>query len=647
MAGARTARSRPQKPRGNVSTKRPKNLGDAPRQEAAAHRSNEASPFADAIARLERLYAISLLLAHFESAEESAPRVLAEMSRALPLRSANLLLRARRTNDCDRTFSWRARGLPDEDVTAAQARARAAFDYFARARPASAPTTHPDAELSGFSLGAVGTSGERSFVVLPLVVPAGEVFGVLQVEGSSPLDEVDLVFVNAIVNQLAVALDRAIVVEARQAESDAGRNAAEASERRQRFLSEAGAQLTASLDYRRTLSSLARLSVPFVADVCVADEIVDGARVERIEVVVADPAKQHLAGRLGQLPASTPLLDRLRLQRSLLIPDVASSAEAGSQAGADAALLSELGVQSVLVVPLVVRDRTLGVLTFMTAESGRRYAPSDLAFAEELGRRAALALDNAKLFEQVERAVQDRQDLLAIVSHDLRGPLNTIALSVSLLSDAVAPEDRKKLDTRALPAIQRAADRMRRLIDDLLDVAAIEAGRLSVERTTCLAASLVRDVADQYKEIAAGKSVRLEAETLCGSLEVACDRDRLVQVFGNLVGNAIKFTPEGGAIALRAERRGQDVLFSVSDTGPGIPPNEISRVFDRYWQARRTRRAGAGLGLAIAKGLVEAHGGTIWAESKLGNGSAFRVTLPIAPHAVDSAPEAERSNPAR
>ncbi len=637
MTSSRTANSQRQTPLERDPADRSKPLGPSARPEAPSSVQPRASAFALAIERVERLYEISLLLAGFDSAEHTVPGVLAEMSRALPLRSANLLLRSGGKTVSVREFSWHARGLAGEAVRVAAARAGAAFEYFAQAGHTPVPRHRPAAELSGFSLGLERSSEKGGYVVLPLVIPQGEVFGVLQVEGTAPLEEADLVFINAVVNQLAVALDRAMVIEARQAESDARRDTAESSERRQRFLSESGVRLASSLDHRQTLSSLARLAVPFLADICVADEVIDGATAERLEVVVADAGKQQLAARLRELPAGGAWSDApscsARPGGAILYPAVASRLKEVTRVEAHAELLAQLGVQSIIVVPLAARGRQLGCLTFMTAESGRRYAEPDLDLAEELGRRAALALDNAALYERAERAIRERQDLLATVSHDLRGPLNTILLSVSVLLDADTPEERNKQQETVLPAIRRAADRMRRLVDDLLDVEAIEAGRLSVERTSCLAAALVGEVAEQYNEVVARRNQRLKAEIRCGSSSIACDRDRLLQVFGNLVGNAIKFTPEGGVITLRAESRGDDVLFSVTDTGPGIPADQIAHVFDRYWQARRTRRAGTGLGLAIAKGLVEAHGGKIWAESDVGVGSTFCVRLPAVPRA--------------
>ena len=194
----------------------------------------------------------------------------------------------------------------------------------------------------------------------------------------------------------------------------------------------------------------------------------------------------------------------------------------------------------------------------------------------------------------------------------------TLALRTGLPGDA---------DRRAIEAIRRSALRMDRLIGDLLDASMIEAGRLSVETTIQPVEQMVREAVEALEAPAAQKRIRLEASG--GSdLGVFCDRGRMLQVFANLIGNATKFTPEGGSITVRVEPRGPEVMFFVTDTGPGIPDDQLPRLFDRFWQAKRTARLGTGLGLTIAKGIIEAQGGRIGVESQLGVGSTFFFTLP-------------------
>jgi signal transduction histidine kinase len=239
--------------------------------------------------------------------------------------------------------------------------------------------------------------------------------------------------------------------------------------------------------------------------------------------------------------------------------------------------------------------------------------------AQEASRQAA---------EQAERAAHARDDLLAIVSHDLKNPLSIILLQIDMMAKA-GGDDRRRSKTN-LQAIQRAARRMDHLIQDLLDTASIEAGKLSVEPRPLEVAPLVAEVLDAMKPLAASKGLQLDNKIPTDLPEVLADAARLQQVFTNLLGNAIKFTPPGGTITIRAEATAETVQFSVADTGPGIAAEDLPHLFDRFWQAQRTARMGTGLGLAIVQGIVVAHGGRIWAESKVGAGSAFFFTLPVA-----------------
>lgn len=238
--------------------------------------------------------------------------------------------------------------------------------------------------------------------------------------------------------------------------------------------------------------------------------------------------------------------------------------------------------------------------------------------------------EQGRLLEAAKRAARMRDEVLGVVSHDLRNPLSVVRMCVSTLLDDPPPPTATARDL--VREMANSVDWMERLIQDLLDVASIEAGRLRLDRQILdatasfdEAASLARSLADR-----SGLDVRA---TRPGQLpSVLADRDRVLQVFANLVGNAVKFTPRGGSITLSAATADHYVLFSVSDTGPGIDELERDRLFDRYWQAQRLgRRGGAGLGLAISHGIVDAHGGEIRVESRPGEGSTFTFTLPVAP----------------
>ena len=257
------------------------------------------------------------------------------------------------------------------------------------------------------------------------------------------------------------------------------------------------------------------------------------------------------------------------------------------------------------------------------------WSASDLEAATEL-RRTAVELDLGRQVLREQRAVRARDDLVAVVSHDLRSPLGVIQMQAALISKtAVALGDTEQATRfrQGADRIGRAVDRMTALIGDLLDLAKIEAGRFEVHAQ----AEHIRDIVDEtlsiVRPLAEAKHIAI-ADDLESAL-VAVDRERIYQVLSNLVGNAIKFTPPGGTITVHAERSGAELVVTVADTGPGIAPDEIAHVFDRYWQAKRTAQAGFGLGLYIARGIVQAHGGRMWVESPPGAGARFHFTLPI------------------
>jgi signal transduction histidine kinase len=200
----------------------------------------------------------------------------------------------------------------------------------------------------------------------------------------------------------------------------------------------------------------------------------------------------------------------------------------------------------------------------------------------------------------------------------------------------VEPDRRSR---KPAETIERAASRMRRLIDDLLEMPRLEAGQLSIERLRVSPGQLIADCVEAHVAIASSRSLQLALEVPGQLPDVWADHDRLLQVFENLIGNALKFTPSGGRVTVGAAARDAEVMFWVSDTGIGVAPEHMSRLFDRFWQARRNWREGAGLGLPIVKGIVEAHGGRIWAESELNRGSTFFFTIPAAAQAEAWQPE--------
>jgi PAS domain S-box-containing protein len=292
----------------------------------------------------------------------------------------------------------------------------------------------------------------------------------------------------------------------------------------------------------------------------------------------------------------------------------------------DAAAVDELG-RSGTTVPFekeYLRKDGSRVPVLLTAATFPGTTDSGLTLVHDISDRIEAETQLRTAFETASRAVNERDAVLALVSHDLRNPLSTISMAAGLMLEPIAEE--KKLSQAVI--VRRAVDHMRRLIDDLLEVSLIEGGGLRISPETVEAATLVTAAMEVLAPLAESCSLRFRSETTT-STRVHADPDRILQVFTNLVSNAAAHTEAGGTIAVSADVQPGEVRFCVADNGSGIAADHIPRVFDRYWQARRTAGGGAGLGLAIARGIVEAHGGRMWVESEEGTGSRFFFTLPV------------------
>ncbi len=292
---------------------------------------------------------------------------------------------------------------------------------------------------------------------------------------------------------------------------------------------------------------------------------------------------------------------------------------------------SELAdMQTYLATPLVHGGETVGAIALHFKEAAAVGA-SDRAFTLLLAQAAATALHRARTYDaelekrhRAEMVAKAREDVLGVVAHDLRNPLNLIQMTVELIIDEELPVERRK---EMLDIALRAAKQMNRLIDDLLDSVRLQAGRLSLDVEEVSVTAIMQQAEETFRPIADRRHVHFEAVVQDGAI-VRADPTRVSQIVGNLVGNALKFTPEQGSVKLRATPDDKQVVFQVVDDGPGISPDSMPHLFDNFWQARKSDRRGVGLGLAIVKGLVEAHGGKIWVESKVDHGSTFSFSLP-------------------
>jgi len=402
-------------------------------------------------------------------------------------------------------------------------------------------------------------------------------------------------------------------------------------EKEQQFLAEAGAVLSASLDYEQTLASVARLVVRDFADWCSVEIIEHDDQARRLKVVSNDPSKLEICAVLEQVTIDRDrphvLREVIETKKPLIIEHVtAELIESASQGPEHLRALRAVGPTSIMALPLLRHGQLLGVLSFVSS-GPRRYERRDLRLAEALAERAAIAIENARLYNASVEAAQIRDQVLGFVAHDLRNPLSAISMQAALLERRDQPERRSR---KPAETIQRAAKRMSRLIEDILDVSRMEGGRLSVEPARVPTAQLVSDAVEAQAPLASSLSIDLRLDVETSVADVWADRDRVVQVFENLIGNAVKFTRPGGRITAGAASHGAEVVFWVKDTGAGISAEDMTHVFDRFWQARKARRAGAGLGLQIVKSIIEAHHGRIWVESDVGVGTTFYFALPTA-----------------
>ena len=401
-----------------------------------------------------------------------------------------------------------------------------------------------------------------------------------------------------------------------------------------RLLAEAGAVLSSSLELEETIQRLARLTVPALGDACLVD-VFDPDGTTQTASAHVDPAQEP---RLRELRERFPLRrDDLRgpvatavaTQRTQLVELVDDSMLAQvARDPAHLALLTSMDLRSALYVPLVQDGETIGTMIF--ASKLHRYSDDDIPAVDALARRAVLSIENARLYGEARQATRGRDEVLAIVSHDMRNPLHTILLGTGAALE-ILPADspvRKTLDS-----VRRAALRGERLIRDLLDVTRLESNRMQLEREAVAACDILTEAAESVASTAREQGVTLTvAPDADGTVFV--DRHRALQVIDNLLSNAIKFTGRGGHVNIGARRADGEQRFWVADDGPGIPLEQQQFMFRRFWQSRRADRRGIGLGLTIAKGIVDAHGGRIWLESEAGRGTTFWFTFPLADGAV-------------
>lgn len=407
-------------------------------------------------------------------------------------------------------------------------------------------------------------------------------------------------------------------------------------EERLQFLATAtDIMIDAALDYNARFRNLARVAVPHFADWCMID-IVEKRKSYTVVTMHSDPNKVAIAEEIRKKYPPDPAADYgivrvVRTGEPELHPELSDELiRTTTQNREHFELIKKLGIRSAILVPMIARGKTIGGITFVVGESGRRYDPEDLELARQLAYRAAVALDNALLHEELLEANRAKEKFLAMLAHELRNPLTPIRSNLPLLKDygGEHPDLKEIADT-----MERQIQTMTRLLDDLFDVARITEGKIQFQMEEVDLLDLVAQTVSVYRPEFEDKGLHFSVELGEGPLHVFGDKVRLEQVVVNLLNNASKYTPPGGEISLVCRREGGDAVVAVKDTGKGIPQRMLDKIFTLFTQAEQSidrPEGGLGLGLTLAQSLVERHGGTITAKSDgLGKGSEFTVRLPL------------------
>ena len=496
------------------------------------------------------------------------------------------------------------------------------------------PQIVPDLDVHRERKSLFGELARRCEECTALLVPLianNEVLGALFLIRRHPRHFTPAEFprVRNLADMASVAMQRALTLER------LGKFQAE-----EHFVAEAASILASSLHYKATLNAVVRLAVPRMADWC-AVYLIENGKIQLAQAAHADPAKTALAQRLQENYSARPEQDAsaLRVMRTGK-PELYSEIKdemlrQNAHDDQHLELLRQLNSRSAMVVPLLAGGETFGALS-LVSEQADRYSDDDLRFAEDIARHAALAIQNARLYASAEHAIRVRDDairardeILRVVSHDLRNPVHNIQMTAKVLATASVQEEKRQ---SMVQIISRGAERMSRLIDDLLAVARVREGeKIPIDLQPLNPSDILGEACDVFSIQARMKAIDLQYGPPGVVPTVQADRHRILQVLSNLLDNAIKFTPEGGRVIASCEAyQGGQVRFAVRDTGRGIEQESLGRIFDLFWQAKSTAHMGAGLGLGIAKAIVEQHGGRIWAESQPGVGTTFFFTLPQA-----------------
>jgi PAS domain S-box-containing protein len=407
---------------------------------------------------------------------------------------------------------------------------------------------------------------------------------------------------------------------------------------RRSFVMQAAAALSESLDYEITLKNAANFAVRKFSSWCVVTLVNEVGSIERV-IVGADQGEKDISVLLSDIP--------FRCSEKYINKRVHLTHQMDEAHQVDEALLKDLfpdenerkrfeplEISAYICVPLLASTTFLGAITFIKSKNKLNlgespyYDEKDTSAAVEVAGRMALAVQNAKLYRETKEAVRSREDLIASVSHDLKNPLSAISINAELIARASETSSKSPVFKKLSGTIKASVDRMTSLIKELLELEKLRGGEFVVVKSEISAKSLVDTAMLEIEPLVVQKSITLFKSLPDNDVMINADRERLLQVFSNLLGNALKYTPRGGQIDISFINLSHEVQFSVRDTGPGIGKKDLPRIFDRYWRSENSDKMGAGIGLTIARAIIGAHGGSIWAESTFGRGSTFSFTIP-------------------
>lgn len=472
--------------------------------------------------------------------------------------------------------------------------------------------------------------GLKSYMGMPLIA-RHRVIGALTLSSTQPdryYTQEDFLFAQELARRIALTLDNARLYQEAQEEIAERKQI----EQNLRFLSEASKLLASSLDYHTTLTHVTYLAVPHIADWCSVDMRTDEG-IQQLAVAHVDPEKVQWAKELNRKNppdphARTGLPNVLRTGRAEFYPEISDALLVASARNEEhLALARAIGFSSVMIVPLLIQNEAIGAITFVTAESGRHYTQADLSMAEELASRAALAIQNARLYSEAQKAIGIRDDFISIASHELRTPITSLKMYTQVLQKQLSKKGETSFN-HSLSRMDAQLNKLTGLISDLLNISKIELGRLEFQEEWFNLDEVVKEACEAVQQIATKHTIHIEGSIV---QPVWGDKDRIGQVVTNLLTNAIKYSPQAQKVVVRLQAEPDNALVSVQDFGIGIDSEHLNKIFTRFYRVSDPEEKtfpGLGIGLYLSYEIIKRHHGSVMVASKKGKGSVFSFSLP-------------------